>query len=74
MILMPSLIDETCDRDLVATKFASMNVKKFGIVAIVPNTKRAICYNKLGSKFPKNNEELFSVIDDLRKVISEKPL
>lgn len=67
MILMPSLIDETCDRDLVATKFASINTKEFGIVAIVPNTKRAIYYNKLGSKFPKNNEELFSAIDDLRK-------
>lgn len=67
MILMPSLIDETCDRDLVATKFASMNAKKFGIVAIVPNTKRATYYNKLGSKFPNTNEELFSVIDDLRK-------
>lgn len=67
MILMPSLIDETCDRDLVATKFASMHVKKFGIVAIVPNTKRANYYNKLGSKLPKNNQELFSVIDDLRK-------
>ena len=64
---MPSLIDETCDRDLVATKFASINTKKFGIVAIVPNTKRATYYNKLGSKFPKNNKELFSVIDDLRK-------
>ena len=67
MILMPSLIDETCDRDLVATKFASINTEKFGIVAIVPNTKRATYYNKLGSKFPNNNEELFSVIDDLRK-------
>ena len=67
MVLMPSLIDETCDRDLVATKFASMNTKEFGIVAIVPNTKRATYYNKLGSKFPNNNEELFSVIDDLRK-------
>ena len=67
MILMPSLIDENCDRDLVATKFASMKPKNFGIVAIVPNTKRAIYYNKLGSKFPQNNEELFSVIDELRK-------
>ena len=67
MILMPSLIDETCDRDLVATEFAKMNVKKFGIVAIVPNTKRATYYNKLGSKFPKDNKELFSVIANLRK-------
>ena len=67
MILMPSLIDESCDRDLVATKFTSMNGKKYGIVAIVPNTKRAIYYSKLGSKFPQNNEELFSVIDDLRR-------
>ena len=67
MILMPSLINETFDRDLVATTFASMNVKKFGIVALVPNTKRAIYYSKLGSKRPQDNQELFSVIDDLRK-------
>ena len=67
MMLMPSSIDENCDRDLVATKFASMKPKKIGIVAIVSNTKRANYYNKLGAKFPKNNQELFSVIDDLRK-------
>ena len=67
MMLMPSSIDENCDRDLVATKFASMTPKKIGIVAIVSNTKRANYYNKLGAKFPKNNQELFSVIDDLRK-------
>ena len=67
MILMPSLIDENCDRDLVAAQFSSIKNKDFGIVAIVPNTRRAIYYNKLGSKFPQNNEELFSVIDDLRK-------
>ena len=67
MMLMPSSIDENCDRDLVATKFASMKPKKIGIVAIVSNPKRANYYNKLGAKFPKNNQELFSVIDDLRK-------
>ena len=67
MMLMPSSIDENCDRDLVATKFASMKPKKIGIVAIVSNTKRANYYNKLGAKFPKNNQELFSVIVDLRK-------
>ena len=67
MMLMPSSIDENCDRDLVATKFASMKPKKIGIVAIVSNTKRANYYNKLGAKFLKNNQELFSVIDDLRK-------
>ena len=72
MILMPALIDETCNKDVVATKFESMNIKKFGVVAIVPNTKRAIYYSELGSKFPQNNQELFSVIDDLRKSNFEK--
>ena len=67
MLLMPSLIDETCDKDLVATEFGKMSVSQFGIVVIVPNTKRANYYNQLGAKFPKNNKELFSVIDDLRK-------
>ena len=67
MILMPSLIDETCDRDLVATKFAELTKAPFGVVAIVPNTKRAVYYENIGAIFPKNNKELFEVIDDLRK-------
>jgi hypothetical protein len=67
MILMPSLIDEGCDRDLIATKFASMPNKNFGIVSIVPNTKRANYYNQLGAVLSKNNQELFETIDNLRK-------
>lgn len=67
MLLMPSLIDEECDRDLVATQFAKLTNAPFGVVAIVPNTKRAVYYENIGAIFPKNNKELFSVIDDLRK-------
>ncbi|WP_254056576.1 hypothetical protein [Campylobacter ureolyticus] len=67
MLLMPSSIDEECDRDLVATQFAKLTNAPFGVVAIVPNTKRAVYYEKIGAIFPKNNKELFSVIDDLRK-------
>lgn len=67
MVLMPSLIDEECDRDVVATKFAALTNAPFGVVAIVPNTKRAVYYKNIGAIFPKNNKELFEVIDDLRK-------
>ena len=67
MVLMPSLIDEECDRDLVATQFAALTNAPFGVVAIVPNTKRAVYYENIGAIFPKNNKELFEVIDDLRK-------
>lgn len=67
MLLMPSSIDEECDRDLVATQFAKLTNAPFGVVAIVPNTKRAVYYEKIGAIFPKNNKELFEVIDDLRK-------
>lgn len=69
MILMPSLIDENCDKDLVATTFASMTKCKFGIVSIVPNTKRATYYKGLGSILPQNNEELSYVVKNLKQGI-----
>lgn len=67
MVLMPSLIDEECDRDLVATQFSAQANTPFGVVAIVPNTKRAIYYKNIGANFPQNNKELFEIIDDLRR-------
>ncbi len=66
MVLMPSLIDEECDRDLVATQFAALTNAPFGVVAIVPNTKGQYIMKILGQISP-NNKELFEVIDDLRK-------
>lgn len=49
MIILPSLISDRCDRDLVVTSFTKMKTSKFGMVALVPNTKRAEHYNSLGA-------------------------
>lgn len=69
MILIPSLIDEKCDRELVISSIAKKNDKrkKCGIVAIVPNTKKAKYYENIGARFPKNTEQLLEAFDDLRK-------
>ena len=67
MILMPTLIDEDCDRDLVATTFAKMENKNMGIVAIVPSSKRAQYYRELGSDFPDDNKKLLDTIKNLRE-------
>ncbi|WP_077708357.1 DEAD/DEAH box helicase [Veillonella parvula] len=67
MILIPSSIDERCDRELVATEFVkTKKSSEFGIVAIVPNTKQAMYYESLGGIFPKTNDELRNAINDLR--------
>lgn len=66
MILLPSLINEECTRELVAKKIASFNNKSFGSVVIVSNTKRARYYESLGAIFPKDNSEIFNVINGLK--------
>lgn len=67
MILIPYLINEECDRNLVATKFCEITNDKFGVVSLVNNTRRANYYNNLGAKLPKDNDEFFNIINQLRK-------
>ena len=66
MIILPSLIDDECDRDLVVTKFGKMDNKKFGMVALVPNTKRANHYKNLGA-ICVDRENIFSIIEKLKR-------
>lgn len=66
MIILPSIIDERCDRELVVARFARMKNNKFGMVALVPNTKRAKYYQDLGAKFSDKNN-ILSVIESLKK-------
>lgn len=49
MIILPSLINDECDRDLVVTKFSKRKNNSFGMVALVPNTKRQDHYRSLGA-------------------------
>ncbi|MBP3041030.1 DEAD/DEAH box helicase family protein [Bacillaceae bacterium Marseille-Q3522] len=66
MIILPSLFSDECDRDLVVTKFAKMENKKFGMIALVPNTKRAEHYKNLGAICADKNS-IFPVIETLKK-------
>lgn len=49
MLIIPSIIDENCDRDLVVRKFAEYQNDKYGMVSLVPNTKKLQQYGKLGA-------------------------
>lgn len=66
MIIIPSLINDKCDRDLVVTKFAKMENKHFGMISLVPNTTRAKHYKNLGAICP-DKDSIFSVIETLKK-------
>ena len=49
MILLPSLINENCDKDFIVSSFAKLKQDKFGIVALVPSLKRAEYYQRFGA-------------------------
>ena len=66
MIILPSLIDDECDRDLIVTKFSQMKTQRFGIVAIVPSTKKAAQYQNLGATVA-NKKDIFDQIKKLKK-------
>lgn len=66
MIILPSLIDENCDRDLIITRFSKIKHSSFGIVAIVPSTKRALQYKNLGATVA-DKRNIFGEIDRLKK-------
>lgn len=66
MIILPSLISDSCDRDLVVTQFTKMDNNKFGMVAIVPNTKRTEHYKSLGA-INADTTNIFAVIEQLKK-------
>lgn len=66
MIILPSLIHDECDRDLIVTTFAKMKNQKFGIVALVPSTKKADHYRNLGATIA-DSDNIFAQIDKLKK-------
>lgn len=73
MFILPSLINEESDRDLVVTNFARMKPKKAGIVALVPSTKRAQHYEHLGATI-SNSKNIFLELDKLKNLAFENVL
>lgn len=66
MVVLPPLINDSCDRDLVVTQFAKLQSTKFGMVALVPSTKRSDHYKSLGA-IVTNSKNIFSEIENLKK-------
>lgn len=66
MIIIPSLINDDCDRNLVVTYFSQMENKKFGMVSLVPNSRKANQYSSLGA-ICADRSNIFEVIDQLKK-------
>lgn len=63
MVLIPSLIDEELDRNLIVTRFASYSNSKVGIVALTSSFAKANQYEKLGSKIVNANNIYESVTE-----------
>lgn len=66
MLIIPSLIEESCDHDLIVTRFCRANIKKFGMIALVPSTKMCKQYQDLGAVIT-TFENIFDELDKLKK-------
>ncbi len=66
MLIIPSLIEETIDRNLVVTKFSEMETSKFGMIALVPSTKYCKQYQLSGANIA-TSKNIFNELDTLKK-------
>ena len=66
MLIIPSLVDESCGHDLIVTRFCEMTALQYGMVAIVPSTKSCEQYKNMGAIITEA-ETIFSEIDKLKK-------
>ncbi|HCQ89408.1 MAG TPA: DEAD/DEAH box helicase [Clostridium sp.] len=65
MILIPSLINEECDRESIIATFAKDHHEKLGIAALVPSFKKAAVYGKYGARIAKA-EDIFTITSELK--------
>lgn len=68
MLLMPSLVDESLDRERILNILAKPTKKKFGIISLTPDFKSKSFYEKLGAKVATTN----SIFDDVKSLKSGK--
>lgn len=73
MLLMPSLIHEDLDRNLMVNKFAPDLKKNFGIVSLTPSFKQAKLYEELGSTVA-NSSNIHECVSLLKEGETEKTL
>ena len=73
MVLIPSLISDNLDRNLIVTQFSKMNQTNFGMVSITPNTYLSNQYQELGG-IVTDSTNIFKEIEKLKKKDFEKIL
>jgi replicative superfamily II helicase len=66
MLLIPSLINDSLDRDLVVSYFAKPAERKFGTVALVSSFRRAEQYMHIGSEVA-NSHNIFDHVNSLKR-------
>ena len=64
MLIIPSLIDDSCDRNSVISNCVSMSHENFGIIAIVPSTKYCYQYQQQGATIVTTE----NISDELKKI------
>lgn len=73
MIIFPSLVDDNCDRDLIVTTFAKIKDPKFGVVSIVPSSRKATQYKDLGA-IVTNKDNIIDNINNLKKGVFDRTI
>lgn len=71
MLIIPSLVEESCDHDLVVTQFCKMSTSKFGMVALVPSTRNSKQYQNLEAIIT-NTRNIMEELDKLKKGMFSK--
>ncbi|ADQ80344.1 DEAD-like helicase [Paludibacter propionicigenes WB4] len=66
MLLIPSLIDDSLDRDLVVSFFAKPAERPFGTVALVSSFRTADQYEHIGSEIA-NSQNIFDQVSALKR-------
>ncbi|WP_315288786.1 DEAD/DEAH box helicase family protein [Leptotrichia massiliensis] len=69
IIIIPSLIHEELDRTTIVSKFSNVQIEKFnfGVVVLVPNSKKAQEYNIHNKAVITDSEKIFGQIDNFKK-------
>ncbi len=65
MLLIPSLICEDLDRDLIVSRFAKPSNHPFGTVAITPSFRKANQYESIGADIA-THEDIFKKVQGLK--------
>ncbi len=66
MLLIPSLINDDLDRNLIVSELAKPSKRTFGTVALTPSFRLARQYESLGADAPSKNEDIFNKVQNLK--------